>query len=109
MKTAIHSIPDHDRRREPRTPARLDCVFTVNGGRRQAGLTRDVSPSGVAIMSRLQVAPGDAVSVTFDELGRHSGKVVRVFDGGFAIELKRASLVLASVSVPHPEPPFRYS
>ncbi len=108
MKMAVHPLPEVDRRREPRTPAKIDCVFTVNGGRKQAGLTRDISPSGVAILSRASVAPGDAVSVSFDRLGRHSGKVVRLFDGGFAIELKRASLALVPLSAPSNEPPLRY-
>ncbi|MEQ8177018.1 MAG: PilZ domain-containing protein [Amphiplicatus sp.] len=108
MKTAVHPLPEVDRRREPRTPARIDCVFTVNGGRKQAGLTRDVSPSGVAILSRTLVEPGDLVSVSFDKFGRHLGKVVRLFDGGFAIELKRASLALVPLSSPSDEPPLRY-
>ena len=44
----------------------------------------DVSLSGVAVQAAVQTAIGMTVSI-----GQTQGKVVRIFDGGFAIEFMR--------------------
>jgi hypothetical protein len=47
---------------------------------------RDMSLSGIALMCDTPVSMGAHLIVYLDDFGRFEGDVVRVFDGGFAIE-----------------------
>ena len=48
----------------------------------------NISVSGVAFTSQVDVEVGERIVAYFDHLGGLEGHVVRTFDGGFAIELK---------------------
>lgn len=48
----------------------------------------DISVGGAAINSPIEVEVGERIVVYFDHLGGLEGHVVRVFEGGFAMQLK---------------------
>jgi hypothetical protein len=48
----------------------------------------DVSISGAAVHSPAEVTAGERIIATFDHIGFIEGHVVRIFAGGFAIELQ---------------------
>ncbi len=48
----------------------------------------DISVGGASIMSPVDVEMGERIVAYLDEIGGIEGEVVRVFDGGFAIQLK---------------------
>ena len=54
-------------------------------------MTLDVSPGGVAFMSEETVEDGERIVAYLDEIGRVEGRVVREFEGGFAIVMRLPS------------------
>lgn len=70
-----------DRRHERVTPMQARTTLTVEDGREYVVRIIDLSRSGVAVSTDLRLSHGDQVTV-----GRTIGRVVRVFDGGVAIE-----------------------
>ncbi|MBN8911992.1 MAG: PilZ domain-containing protein [Rhizobiales bacterium] len=48
----------------------------------------DISPGGASLMAPVDVEIGERVVAYLDEIGGIEGEVVRVFDGGFAMELR---------------------
>jgi hypothetical protein len=58
----------------------------------------DVSLNGVGLLARERGAIGDTVVVYAGEYGRIEGRVVRHFDGGFAIKLNGVSRAAEALS-----------
>ncbi|HEY4345898.1 MAG TPA: PilZ domain-containing protein [Parvibaculum sp.] len=75
-----------ERRRHPRVPVTVKGRFLAPDGSEHDCAIRDMSLSGIALMCDTQVSMGAHLIVYLDDFGRFEGDVVRVFDGGFAIE-----------------------
>jgi len=78
--------PGHERRRHPRVPVTVKGRFLAPVGTEYPCAIRDMSLSGIALMSEAQIDLGAHLIIYLDDFGRFEGDVVRVFDGGFAIE-----------------------
>ncbi|MGB3810121.1 MAG: PilZ domain-containing protein [Parvibaculum sp.] len=76
----------HERRRHPRVPVTVKGRFLAPDGSEHACEIRDMSLSGIALMSDATVPMDAHLIVYLDDFGRFEGPVVRTFDGGFAIE-----------------------
>jgi hypothetical protein len=77
-----------DRRRHRRFPIALLGRFMRANKQEYPCRMSDLSVGGAAIMAPVEVEEGERIVAYFDEIGGIEGKVVRVFDGGFAIALK---------------------
>jgi len=75
-----------ERRRHPRIALSSPGRFMAEDGSEHTCTVRDISLVGLGIMSDRQVTPGEHIIIYLDDLGRFEGLVVRVFEGGFAIE-----------------------
>ncbi len=76
----------HERRRYPRVPVSVKGRFLAPDGSEHACEIRDMSLSGIALISEVEVPMGSHLIIYLDDFGRFEGPVVRAFDGGFAIE-----------------------
>jgi hypothetical protein len=76
----------HERRRYPRVPVSVKGRFLAPDGSEHACSIRDMSLSGIALVSDIDVPLGSHLIIYLDDFGRFEGPVVRTFDGGFAIE-----------------------
>ena len=76
----------HERRRYPRVPVSVKGRFLAPDGSEHVCSIRDMSLSGIALISDVQVPMGSHVIVYLDDFGRFEGPAVRAFDDGFAIE-----------------------
>jgi hypothetical protein len=77
-----------DRRRHKRFPVALLGRFMRANKQEYPCRLSDISVGGAAIMAPVEVEIGERIVAYLDELGGLEGRVTRVFDGGFAIELK---------------------
>jgi hypothetical protein len=77
-----------DRRRHKRYPVALLGRFMRANKQEYPCRLADISVGGAAIMAPVEVELGERIVAYLDELGGLEGRVTRVFDGGFAIELK---------------------
>ncbi|MFQ5564565.1 MAG: PilZ domain-containing protein [Parvularculaceae bacterium] len=87
-----------ERRRNERSNIAINCILAVNDGPFQQGRTHDISPNAVAIIAQTNIHEGDVVDIIFDDYGRHRGRVSRVFEDGFAVELPSSSLATLVLS-----------
>jgi hypothetical protein len=77
-----------DRRRHKRFSVALLGRFMRANKQEYPCRLADISVGGAAIMAPVEVELGERIVAYLDELGGLEGKVTRVFEGGFAIELK---------------------
>ena len=87
-----------DRRRHKRVALTLLGRFMRANKQEYPCKLHDVSVGGAAIMAPVEVEEGERIVAYFDQLGGLEGNVVRLFEGGFAIQLnatqhKREKLV----------------
>lgn len=75
-----------ERRRHPRVPVTVKGRFLAPDGSEHPCAIRDMSLSGIALMCETPIALGSHLIIYLDDFGRFEGDVVRIFDGGFAIE-----------------------
>ena len=96
VQTAIDATPDKtspdekkaaDRRRYQRFAITLLGRFMRENKQEYPCKLCNISVSGVSIYSPVNVEMGERVIAYFDHLGGLEGKVVRLFEGGFAIDL----------------------
>lgn len=73
-----------DRRHERVSPKNPDSQLTLPSGAHVNCRVLDVSLSGAAVLSDIRPAIGTPITV-----GKTAGRVVRLFEGGFAIEFVR--------------------
>ena len=78
--------PGHERRRHPRVPVTVKGRFLAPDGSEYPCAIRDMSLSGIALMSDAAINIGAHLIIYLDDFGRFEGDVVRIFEGGFAIE-----------------------
>jgi hypothetical protein len=77
-----------ERRRHPRYSITLLGRFMRENKQEYPCKLRDISVSGAAILSPVELDIGERIVAYFDHIGGLEGTVTRTFDGGFAIELK---------------------
>ena len=76
-----------DRRKHRRVPITLLGRFMRASKEEFSCKLVDVSVGGAAVHTPVEVDNGERIVATFDHLGCIEGHVVRIFPGGFAIEL----------------------
>ncbi|MEO1252268.1 MAG: PilZ domain-containing protein [Pseudomonadota bacterium] len=76
-----------ERRRHPRIPGEIRAGILINGETNTVATVRDLSASGLNFEYDGDIAMEDGVIAYLDGGARLEGKVVRLFDGGFAISL----------------------
>lgn len=78
---------DHDeRRKHPRVAFEAKGRFLAPDGSEHPCSIRDMSLGGLALTTDITLDQGSQVIVYLDDYGRFEGKVVRSYEGGFAIE-----------------------
>lgn len=77
-----------DQRRFKRFPIVLLGRFMRANKQEYPCKLNNFSVGGAAVMSPVEVEIGERIVAYFDEIGGVEGKVVRLFDGGFAMEIK---------------------
>jgi hypothetical protein len=81
-----------ERRRHSRVKVRLPGQFMRENRREFPCVTLDMSPGGVAFSADERVEIAERIVAYLDHVGRVEGRVVREFQGGFAIAMKLPQL-----------------
>jgi hypothetical protein len=76
-----------DRRRHKRVQVSLFGRFMRESKEEHPCRLIDISAGGVAILSPVHVADGEHLIAYFDHIGGIEGRVVRFFNGGFALKI----------------------
>ncbi len=79
-------IEQKERRKHPRVAFEAKGRFLAPDGSEHECSIRDMSLGGIALSADVALEMGENVIVYLDEFGRFEGKIVRVYEGGFAIE-----------------------
>ena len=80
-------IRQHDRRRNQRMNVHLLGRFMLEDRREYPCQTLNMSPGSVALTTPIVGRVGERVVAYVDHVGRVEGKIVRTFDGGFAMTI----------------------
>jgi hypothetical protein len=80
-------IRQHDRRRNQRMNVHLLGRFMLEDRREYPCQTLNMSPGSVAMTTPIVGRVGERVVAYVDHVGRVEGKIVRTFDGGFAMTI----------------------
>jgi len=83
--------PD-DRREHRRLKVQLAGRYMLSDRREYPCTILDLSVGGLALTGPRTGNVGESVVIYADELGRMLGQIVRLFDGGFAVELNIAGI-----------------
>lgn len=75
-----------ERRKYPRVAFQAKGRFLAPDGSEHTCAIRDMSLGGIALTTDVALELGEQVIVYLDDYGRFEGKVVRAYEGGFAIE-----------------------
>jgi len=75
-----------ERRKHPRIAVETKGRFLAPDGSEHQCSLRDISIGGIAVSSPVSLFEGAQIIIYLDDFGRFEGKIVRVFEGGFAIE-----------------------
>jgi hypothetical protein len=76
-----------DRRRHRRFPVALLGRFMLSNKREYPCKLVDISVTGIAVNTSVDVGLGERIVAYFDHLGGLEGRVSRIFHGGFGVEL----------------------
>ena len=79
-------IEQKERRKHQRVAFEAKGRFLAPDGSEHECSIRDMSLGGIALSADIAIEIGENIIVYLDEFGRFEGKVVRVYEGGFAIE-----------------------
>jgi len=79
-------VEHEERRKHKRVAFEAKGRFLAPDGSEHECSIRDMSLGGLALTTDIPVGMGEQVIVYLDEFGRFEGKVVRFYEGGFAIE-----------------------
>ena len=77
----------HDRRRYQRVNVNLLGRFMLEDRREYPCQTQNISPGSLAVMTPVVGRLGERVIAYVDHIGRIEGKIVRAFNGGFAMSI----------------------
>jgi hypothetical protein len=80
-------VRQHDRRRYQRVIVNLLGRFMLEDRREYPCQTQNVSPGSLAVMTPVVGRLGERVVAYVDHIGRIEGKIVRTFNGGFAMSI----------------------
>src|SRR5512139_117707 len=80
--------PSTDQRRHKRVAVTLLGRFMRANRHEYPCKLNDISVGGAAISSPVEVEVGERIVVYFDHIGGMEGSVVRLFEGGFAMQFK---------------------
>ena len=80
-----------DRRRFKRVVVSLNGRFMSEDKREYPCEVLNMSPGGMALRAPLSPRVGERIVAYLDNLGRLEGTVARIFEGGFAVELKASA------------------
>lgn len=80
-----------DRRRFKRVPVTLNGRFMTEDKQEYPCEVFNMSPGGMALRAPMAPRPGERVVAYLENLGRLEGIVARLFDGGFAVEIKASA------------------
>ena len=84
-----HLLPlSEEKRRHQRVTINLLGRFMLSAGEEYPCQAVDMSPGGVALVASVAPRKGEHAIVYLDEIGRIEGTVVRVFNGGFAVQIR---------------------
>lgn len=75
-----------ERRKHPRIAVETKGRFLAPDGSEHQCSLRDISLGGIAVSSPVPLFEGAQIIIYLDDFGRFEGNIVRVFEGGFAIE-----------------------
>ena len=87
MVAKEEEISKREKRKYTRTELDMDAKFSSNYGPEECGRIRNISESGLYMMSKAEAAIGDQIIAFPPGLGRIVGVVVRVDKAGFAVRL----------------------
>jgi c-di-GMP-binding flagellar brake protein YcgR len=79
---------ENNRRNYERTELDLTVRFITREDLETTGTLVDISESGLSMLTETEAQIGDPVIAYPDRLGRLTGKVVRKFDGGVAVQFE---------------------
>jgi len=79
-------IEQKERRKHQRVAFEAKGRFLAPDGSEHECSIRDMSLGGIALSTDIAIEIGENIIVYLDEFGRFEGKIVRVYEGGFAIE-----------------------
>ncbi|MDP2619185.1 MAG: PilZ domain-containing protein [Hyphomicrobiales bacterium] len=83
-----HKLPlNEEKRRHRRVRVNLLGRFMLASGEEYPCQVINMSAGGAALITAVVGEPGERVIAYIDEIGRVEGKIVRNFDGGFAIAI----------------------
>ena len=80
-------IRQHDRRRNQRVDVHLLGRFMLEDRREYPCQTVNISPGSVALTTPIVGRVGERVVAYVDHVGRVEGKIVRIYEGGFAMTI----------------------
>lgn len=80
-----------DRRRFKRVPVTLNGRFMTEDKQEYPCEVFNMSPGGMALRAPMAPRAGERVVAYLENLGRLEGIVARLFDGGFAVEIKASA------------------
>lgn len=81
-------MEDDDRRRYKRRTLNVDVRFMAGDAAENTGRILDISEGGLAMSTDAEARLGDMIIAYPEGLGRLTGKVVRRFEGGIAIQFE---------------------
>lgn len=95
MSAALATAPERskslqvtDRRRHQRVQVNILGRFMLEDRREYPCQVIDMSPGGMAMITPVTGKVGERVIAYLDHLSRVEGKIARLIDGGFAVELR---------------------
>ncbi len=80
-------IREDERRRNQRVSVTLLGRFMLEDREEYPCQTQDMSPGSVALVTSVTGRIGERVVVYLDHIGRIEGKIVRIYQGGFAMTI----------------------
>lgn len=84
-----HLLPlSEEKRRHQRVTINLLGRFMLSDGEEYPCQAIDMSPGGVALVASIAPRKDESAIVYLDEIGRVEGTVARVFNGGFALQIR---------------------
>lgn len=81
------ALTTHEKRRFQRVSVNLLGRFMLEDRKEYPCQTRDVSPGSAALITPVAGRIGERAIAYIDHLGRIEGRIVRVFPGGFAMNI----------------------
>lgn len=78
---------NEEKRRHQRVRVHLLGRFMLSDGQEFPCQATNMSPGGVALITPVSGRSGERIIVYLDEIGRVEGKIARVFEGGFAVQI----------------------